>query len=84
MLHVGLDLGRKRVDVCLISGEGELVARFPAPADRDGLCGLTRRVAVYRVGRMGAVRAASGALSLCASCASRRGIEGTVGTASSQ
>jgi hypothetical protein len=25
VLHVGLDLSRKRVDVCLISGEGELV-----------------------------------------------------------
>jgi hypothetical protein len=26
MLHVGLDLSRKRVDVCLISGQGELRA----------------------------------------------------------
>jgi hypothetical protein len=25
MLHVGLDLSRKRVDVCLISDQGELV-----------------------------------------------------------
>ena len=47
MLHVGLDLSRKRVDVCLISGEGELVEHFRGPADRDGLYGLTRRVAVY-------------------------------------
>jgi transposase len=35
------------VDVCLISGQGELVDHFAAPADRDGLYGLTRRVAVY-------------------------------------
>jgi hypothetical protein len=28
MLHVGLDLSRKRVDVCLISSEGELIDRF--------------------------------------------------------
>ncbi len=39
MLHVGLDLSRKRVDVCLMSGEGELVDQFAAPADRDGLYG---------------------------------------------
>jgi transposase len=47
VLHVGLDLSRRRVDVCLISSEGELVEHFRAPADRDGLYGLTRRVAVY-------------------------------------
>ena len=47
MLHVGLDLSRRRVDVCLISGEGELVEHFRSPCDRDGLYGLTRRVAVY-------------------------------------
>src|SRR3954453_3463714 len=47
MLHVGLDLSRRRVDVCLISDGGELVAHFRAPVDRDALYGLTRRVAVY-------------------------------------
>ena len=47
MLHVGLDLSRERVDVCLVSDQGELIDQFPAPADRDGLYGLTRRVAVY-------------------------------------
>ena len=47
MLHVGLDLSRKRVDVCLISDQGELIDQFPVPADRDGLHGLARRVAVY-------------------------------------
>ena len=31
MLHVGLDLSRRRVDVCLISDEGELVGQFPRP-----------------------------------------------------
>jgi hypothetical protein len=30
MLHVGLDLSRGRVDVCLVSSEGELVDQFPA------------------------------------------------------
>ena len=61
MLHVGLDLSRKRVDVCLISSEGELVEHFRAPADRDGLYGLTRRVAVYGEPVRGIVESMNGA-----------------------
>jgi hypothetical protein len=45
MLHVGLDLSRKRVDVCLISDRGELVGKLAAPFDEDGLCRLADRVA---------------------------------------
>jgi hypothetical protein len=30
VLHVGLDLSRKRIDVCLISDQGELIDRFTA------------------------------------------------------
>ena len=59
MLHVGLDLSRKRVDVCLISGEGELVERFRSPCDRDGLYGLSRRVAVYDEPVRGVVESSS-------------------------
>ena len=47
MLHVGLDLSRRRVDVCVISQPGELLARFRAPVDRDGLRGLVKRVEPY-------------------------------------
>ena len=61
MLHVGLDLSRKRVDVCLVSSEGELVEHFRAPADRDGLYGLTRRVAVYGEPVRGVVESMNGA-----------------------
>ncbi len=61
MLHVGLDLSRRRVDVCLISDQGELVGHFPAPADRDGLYGLTRRVAVYDEPVRGVVESMNGA-----------------------
>jgi hypothetical protein len=61
MLHVGLDLSRKRVDVCLISDRGELVDQFAAPADRDGLYGLTRRVAVYGEPVRGVVESMNGA-----------------------
>lgn len=61
MLHVGLDLSRKRVDVCLISSEGELVEHFRSPCDRDGLYGLTRRVAVYDEPVRGVVESMNGA-----------------------
>src|SRR5438309_1427609 len=55
MLHVGLDLSRKRVDVCLISDQGELVDELSAPFDEDGLCRLTERVAAKRAGPVRAV-----------------------------
>ena len=61
MLHVGLDLSRRRVDVCLISSEGELVEHFRAPSDRDGLYGLSRRVAVYDEPVRGVVESMNGA-----------------------
>ncbi|MGZ4332224.1 MAG: hypothetical protein ACXVXL_30025, partial [Solirubrobacteraceae bacterium] len=61
VLHVGLDLSRKRVDVCLISSEGELVDQFAAPADRDGLHGLARRVAVYGQPVRGVIESMNGA-----------------------
>jgi transposase len=61
VLHVGLDLSRKRVDVCLISIEGELIGQFPAPADRDGLHGLARRVAVYGEPVRGVIESMNGA-----------------------
>jgi hypothetical protein len=61
VLHVGLDLSRRRVDVCLISSGGELVEHFRAPADRDGLYGLTRRVAVYGEPVRGVVESMNGA-----------------------
>jgi hypothetical protein len=55
MLHVGLDLSRKRVDVCLISDQGEFVDELAAPFDEDGLCRLTERVAAKHAGRVRAV-----------------------------
>ena len=61
MIHAGLDLSRKRVDVYLVSGEGELVGHFPAPTDRDGLHGLARRVAVYGEPVRGVVESMNGA-----------------------
>jgi transposase len=45
MLHAGLDLSRKKIDVCLLSEHAEIVEEFASPPDADGLRGLARRVA---------------------------------------
>ena len=45
MLYAGLDLSRKRVDVCLLDERGERVAVTAAPPDGDGLRGLADRLA---------------------------------------
>jgi transposase len=47
VLHVGLDLSRRRVDVCAITAVGELAGQFRSPVDRDGLHGLVRRLEPY-------------------------------------
>ena len=47
--------------MCLICDQGELIGHFAAPADRDGLYGLTRRVAVYREPVRGVVESMNGA-----------------------
>jgi hypothetical protein len=46
-LHVarGLDLSRKRTDVCLLTAHGGLIDHVTAPSDGDGFSGLARRVA---------------------------------------
>jgi hypothetical protein len=61
VLHVGLDLSRRRVDVCLLSEQGELLGQFPAPADRDGLHGLARRVGAYGQPVRGVIESMNGA-----------------------
>jgi transposase len=47
MLHVGLDLSRRRLDVCVLSDEGELVAELAAPPDAEGLRYLVEKLAGY-------------------------------------
>ena len=51
MLHAGLDLSRRRLDVCLIGNEGDVVERLAAAPDAEGL-----RQLVERVGPQGRVR----------------------------
>jgi transposase len=49
MLYAGLDLSRKRLDVCVLNEEGERVEVLAAVPDRDGLLGLVRRLGGVRV-----------------------------------
>jgi uncharacterized membrane protein len=44
MLHAGLDLSRKRIDICLLSGWGEQIDRLAAAPDVDALRSLARRI----------------------------------------
>jgi transposase len=44
MLHVGLDLSRRRLDYCLLDERGERLEAGSAPPDGDGLRGFVRRV----------------------------------------
>ncbi len=44
MLHVGLDLSRKRLDFHALAQDGNIVEVGASPPDRDGLVGLARRL----------------------------------------
>jgi transposase len=44
MLHAGLDLSRKKVDVCLLSDEGEHLDQLATPPDAESLRRLARRI----------------------------------------
>jgi len=44
MLHAGLDLSRKKLDVCLLGGEGEHLDQLAVPPDVDSLRALAGRI----------------------------------------
>jgi hypothetical protein len=44
MLHAGLDLSRGKLDVCLLSDQGEHLDQLVAPPDADGPRRLARRI----------------------------------------
>jgi transposase len=56
-----LDLSRGKVDVCLISEEGELVDEWASPPDADGLRGLAARAAMQGPGVRGVIESMNGA-----------------------
>jgi transposase len=61
MLHVGLDLSRARLDVCLLDSDGATVAVLAVPPDADGLRGLTPRLAGYGQPVRAAIESMNGA-----------------------
>jgi transposase len=44
MLHAGLDLSRKKLDVCLLSDRGQHLDQLATPPDADALRTLARRI----------------------------------------
>ena len=50
MLHVGLDLCRRKVDVCLLDEEGEHLDQLAVPPDADSLRTLARRIPKFMAG----------------------------------
>ena len=61
-MHAGLDLSRKRVDVCLLSDEGVHLDQLQAPPDADGLRTLARRIEeVHREPVCAAIESMTGA-----------------------
>jgi predicted NBD/HSP70 family sugar kinase len=44
MLHAGLDLSRRKIDVCLLSGTGEHLDQLARSPDADSLRRLARRI----------------------------------------
>jgi transposase len=61
MLHAGLDLSRKKVDVCLLSSDGEIVDEWASPPDADGLRGLAARAAMFGGPVRGVIESMNGA-----------------------
>jgi transposase len=61
MLHAGLDLSRRKVDVCLLSTQGEIVDEWASPPDADGLRGLAARAAMWGPVVRGVIESMNGA-----------------------
>ena len=61
MLHAGLDLSRRKVDVCLLSQAGEIVEEWAAPPDADGLRALVRRAGAHALPVRGVIESMTGA-----------------------
>jgi transposase len=61
LLHAGLDLSRRGIDVCLVSAAGEVVEGFASPPDADGVVGLARRVGRHALPVRGVIESMTGA-----------------------
>jgi transposase len=61
MLHVGLDLSRRRLDYHVLDSDGLRVAAGAAPPDADGLASLSRRLKRHGEPLQGAIESMTGA-----------------------
>jgi transposase len=61
MLYAGLDLSRKRLDFCLLDGQGATVEVGAAPPDADGLHRLSERLARHGAPIRAAIESMNGA-----------------------
>ena len=61
MLHAGLDLSRRKIDVCVLSEHAEVVEEFASPPDADGLAGLARRVGRHELPVRAVIESMTGA-----------------------
>src|SRR3954447_17235204 len=61
MLHAGLDLSRKKIDVCLLWAAGEVVDEWASPPDADGLRGLAARAGMWGSPVRGVIESMNGA-----------------------
>ena len=61
MLHIGLDLSRKRLDFDLLCEDGSRLERGAVPPNADGLRGLARRVGVFGEPVCAAIESMNGA-----------------------
>jgi transposase len=62
MLHAGLDLSRKKVDVCLLSDQGEHLDQLVTPPDADALRSFARRIEeIYRESVCAVIESMTGA-----------------------
>lgn len=61
MLHAGLDLSRKRLEVRVLDDAGDTALESWTPPDRDGLSSLVRRVGVFGEPVRGVIEAMNGA-----------------------
>ncbi len=61
MLHIGLDLSRRRLDNDLLCEDGSRIERGAVAPDADGLRGLVGRVEAYRESACAAIESMNGA-----------------------
>jgi len=61
MVHVGLDLSRTRLDVCVLGANGDKLTVTTSPPDRDGLGVLARKIAGFGEPVSAAIESMNGA-----------------------